>query len=372
MSPTFSRSLHLLSSIPHAFLDPPPPSAHTLGYLVFPPLPPLSLSGRIDWEIPCSFIENPSAFTKAMYVQWARLLSAVLLAWLTQEPLSCSAAAGPKIYVADVPKKYNLGLLETLATDQEFRDKDFVETMLASPYGPRIVGEGFDGLRQSSYMGLDIAFHLHVLRSPLRTRNAAQADIVFVPFYVHKIAAMKQYYLIEGITDLLDSWWTESTSFLPYLGSKPHWIATAYLELDLLSGCGSAWGIDFLCHPLAEQYLITVVEAFTGLHGQYAPEKGNLSSHCCRPSSASIGHQDPHASACRSCKLVLDWSSGTLAQQCDCRSLHDTETRCSWIRACQWRLLLAVFAGIKESPHDAIFQEPHRFEGNTEGAVWSL
>ena len=125
----------------------------------------------------------------------AVILPSALLLWFSQASYFClsSAARSPKIYVADVPRKYNLGLLEALGTDQEFRNTNFVENILASPYGPRIDAADFDGLRQSSYIGLDIAFQLNVLRSPLRTRDAAQADVVFVQFSVHKLAAMKQY-----------------------------------------------------------------------------------------------------------------------------------------------------------------------------------
>ena len=62
-----------------------------------------------------------------------------------------------------------------------------------------------------------------------------------------------------------------SQEALPYLGTKPHVIALAELEVTQMRGCGGFdWPefYNFLCHPKAANFTFLVPEPHTGKPGE--------------------------------------------------------------------------------------------------------
>jgi len=67
------------------------------------------------------------------------------------------------------------------------------EDLIANPYGPAIGADKLGGeLRATASNNIDLLFHSLLLKSPLRVEDASEADVVLVPFWVHKLIKLDQ------------------------------------------------------------------------------------------------------------------------------------------------------------------------------------
>ena len=188
-------------------------------------------------------------------------MTADLLLWGAAAD-TASANRQPLIYVAPLPAKYNVDLLYKEGAQG---CEDFAAHVLANPTGALVDTAVLDGLRHTPYYGMEPYMHMQLLNAPFRTTNMTQADIVYVPFYAtllvygHTLAGCYPAYTKDEQDALVASFWESVDVLLPMLASKPHWLALAQLEGEVLDGCGG-WAVGLLCHPRASSLVVTVPE----------------------------------------------------------------------------------------------------------------
>ena len=92
-----------------------------------------------------------------------------------------------RIYVADLPHKYNYNLL--FARERGGECERQLHQLLANPTGNLMdAGDNKNMLRMTQYNVLDVYMHRQMLESPLRVLDLQQADLVYVPLYLQPLA----------------------------------------------------------------------------------------------------------------------------------------------------------------------------------------
>jgi hypothetical protein len=140
------------------------------------------------------------------------------------------------------------------------------EHLLANPTGPLMDRLRIDGPRRTPYFGLEPYVHMQLLNAPFRTMNLTEADLVYVPFYVtmlsysYRASGCFPVYTKAEEAAIVTAFWDMADELLPALSQKPHWLALAQLEADVSNGCGSDWGVAFLCDSRSAHFIFTVPE----------------------------------------------------------------------------------------------------------------
>ena len=177
-----------------------------------------------------------------------------------------------RIYVADIPEKFNLELVHD-STREGCQSTDYALDLFSIPVGKFVNRSYPGGGTKSAYHGLEIYLHYQILHSPLRVHDVEESDIVFVPLY----PALAVYdngpsglgpctASVGKARSVLDEFFQQINTFLPSFGRKPHWMPLATLELEHMDGCGG-WGSQMLCkYNETAQFVFTVPEiAATGV-----------------------------------------------------------------------------------------------------------
>lgn len=170
------------------------------------------------------------------------------------------------MYVAPLPPIYNVDIVSSEGRVAE-NCHGQAEHLLANPIGPLLDKRALDGLRRTPYYGLEPYVHMHLLNAPFRTLNMTEADLVYVPFYVttlsysYRASGCSAVYTKAEEAAIVAGFWDSIDVLLPSLSRKqPHWLALAQLEADVSNGCGSNWGLTFMCDARSAQFIITVPE----------------------------------------------------------------------------------------------------------------
>ena len=75
---------------------------------------------------------------------------------------------------------------------QDLKRRRTTEDLIENPFGPGVGGDEEGELRVTAPNNLDLLFHSLLLKSPLRVREVSEADVVLVPFWVHKLIKLDQ------------------------------------------------------------------------------------------------------------------------------------------------------------------------------------
>jgi hypothetical protein len=72
---------------------------------------------------------------------------------------------------------------------QDNEKRRTAEDLIANPFGPAVGGEE---LRATAPNNLDVLFFSMLLKSHLRVANMTDADVILVPFWMHKLIKLDQ------------------------------------------------------------------------------------------------------------------------------------------------------------------------------------
>ena len=170
-----------------------------------------------------------------------------------------------RIFVADIPAKYNFELLNDGGAAG---CNEYVTNLFSNPIGAVKNLSNLDGVRNSIYYGMEIYWHYQIVHSPLRVHHIDDSDLVFVPLYSTGASYDKALgpcsTSYEKSSDTIRHFFQNLRTLLPLLGQKPHWIPLSALELEHMDGCGG-WGSEMLCLENAniEKFVFTVPEVAT-------------------------------------------------------------------------------------------------------------
>jgi hypothetical protein len=174
-----------------------------------------------------------------------------------------------KIYVAELPRKFNTDLVYLPLADGVCSDYRYSESMLGDPTGPLVDTSDPLGPRATPEAGINLYFHQQLLHSPLRVHEAADADVIFVPLYINQLVyewselgACSPELNSSARAQRMDEFSQEAPALLPLLGQKPHLLVLYQHELEHMDGCGG-WGTSFLCNLLESGFVFGVPEVLT-------------------------------------------------------------------------------------------------------------